>query len=197
MIEEPVEEHRLVERPWTVIALVAWTTLGSLWSLLFSDGARPLDILLNLALTSLFVWGFWTARRWAYSLTFALTVLSAIFLIIVLVTDQAALIVGSKILWVVNLAGYLFLLRHPATKRFIGIDKGSRPQRPSGPADRGGRWSQALAISIFGILAVGLPLLWAFGSLDGPLLIAGIVACAGSGILVLVLGLPKKQESVP
>ena len=93
------------------------------------------------------------------------------------------------------LVGTIYLVRHGATKRFLCLDESEVSPPLSGPPDRGGRVAQAIAISVFGILAVALPLLWTFGDLSGILLLAGVVICIGSGTSVLVLGMPDKSRT--
>lgn len=180
------------QRPWTVTTLIAWGIAGALWGLFFGDW-QATD-LISLPLALLFGWGFWTGKRWAYTLTFAGAVLSGIFLAGYVVTGSTRIDTLGKVLWFINVAGTLYLLLHPATKGFIGIDKNARRERPTGPPDRGGRAAQAAAVSIFGILAVAIPLLWTVDMLGGALLIAALVACVGAGIAVLVLGLPAKVD---
>ena len=178
------------ERPWTVVALVVWSIGSAIWGLLF--GNPDSTYLLSLPLGALFIWGFWTGRAWAFSISYACALISAVALIVFVVTGSTRIDLVGKIVWFLNVAGTLYLLRHPATKRFIGVEKAS--QAPAGPPDRGGRVAQATAISLFGVLAVGLPLLWALDLVPGGLLLVGVVACVGAGAAVLFLGLPARTD---
>lgn len=178
-------------RPWTVKVLVAWGVAGTAWGLLFGDGWDASE-LVSVACAILFAWGMWTARRWAFSLSFVGALLSAVFLVGYVVTGSTRVDVLGKILWAVSVVGMIFLLRHPLTKRFIGVEKDPSTAAHPGPPDRGGRFAQAIAVSLFGILAIGVPILWTIGKLEGVLLLGAVVACVGSGIAVLVLGLPAR-----
>lgn len=194
MVEDASPTQAARERPWTVIALVVWSIGASLWELLFGeqDGAYFLGI----PLTALFVWGFWTGRRWAFSIFYACALIGAVGLVVFVVAGSTRIDSLGKVMWFLNVAGSIYLLRHPATKRFIGVDKES--QRPTGPPDRGGRVAQAAAVSLFGVLSIGLPLLWALAHAPPALLLVGVISWVGAGISILVLGLPaKKDQSEP
>ncbi|MCA1675882.1 MAG: hypothetical protein LC799_28150 [Actinobacteria bacterium] len=183
--------------PWTVKVLVAWGIAGTAWGLAFGDGWNTSD-LVSLGCAILFVWGMWTAKRWAFALSFAGTLLSGLFLVGYVVTGSTRIDTVGKIMWAIGVVGTIYLLRHPLTKRFNGIDKEPSSTAPSGPPDRGGRLAQATAVSLLGILAIGVPILWTIGKLEGVLLLGAVLACVGSGIAVLILGLPaRSDESSP
>ena len=182
-------------RPWPVKALVIWGVAGALWAAVFGDDSRTPG-LVWLGFAILDGWAMWTGRRWAFSLTFAGTVLSALLLAVYVFTGSTGVDDANKIVWAATVAGTIYLLYHPLTKRFIGLDEGTSPQVLTGPPDRGGRLSQAIAISIFGLLAVGIPLMWAMSLIEGASLIVAVVACIGAGIAVLLLGLPARGEDV-
>lgn len=186
-------EVRSVERPWTVVVLVLWGIAGTLWTFFFSDWVAS-QLLLELAFVAIVSWAYWTARRWVFVLTYACVILSGIGWAIFVFSGSTRVDALGKVLWFITLVATLYLLRHPATKSFIDPDW-DRPREVTGPPDRGGRAAQASAIALIGILAVGVPILWTIGALEGPLLIAGVVACIGSGLAVLYLGSPIKQES--
>lgn len=108
------------ERPWTVRAMIV-LALGRLaWRLLF-DGFELMDLAwipIDLALTYLL----WMGRRWVYSLSFVLTVVAAC--ISALIVAAQATLAEFAVAWnVVAMLGlsvvWIFLLQHPATKRFI------------------------------------------------------------------------------
>lgn len=181
-------------RPWTVIALSAWSVLSLLWGLFFIDGWQIGD-LLSIGLSIAFVRGYWMGQRWAFHLTFASAILCGIFLIGHVIFASEASSALAKVFSVLIIVGMIYLVLHPATKRFVRLDEELESARPTGPPDRGGRVAQAVAISIFGILAVALPVLWAFGNVDSRLLLLGLAACIASGVAVLILGLPAQAAS--
>ena len=186
-------------RPWTVKALIAWGIAGAVWGVVVEGDWGLGDLMISPGLTLVLGWAMWNGARWAFSLTFAGTVLSGLFLASYVFIGSTR--IGStridlldKTVWAVIIAVTVYLLFHPLTRQFIGVDKASRVQAPTGPPDRGGRVSQAVAISIFGLLAVSIPLLWAMGLIEGLLLMGAALACVGAGITVLVLSLPARDR---
>jgi hypothetical protein len=114
-----------MRRPWTVYALVALWVVGLVapyvvdTSVAIGDPANAPDypswanvvfFLIGAGITA----GLWMGKTWAYSLSLILTVLSAVALVL-------ALAFGSFSIWaIVQIALGLFLLLHPATRRFAG-----------------------------------------------------------------------------
>lgn len=188
-------EHQ-ASRPWTVVVLSLWSAVGLIWAVLFSDGWQISD-LIALPFSIALIKGYWTGQSWAFHLTFAGTVLCGILLILDAIFDPGGVSLTEQALAAVTLVGIICLLRHPATKRFIRVDERLVSAAPSGPPDRGGRAVQALAVLVFGILAVALPLLWALGHLGGVWLLIGVVVCVGSGIWVMWLGMPVRRRAPP
>ena len=119
-------------RPWTVIALSAWSVLSLLWGLFFIDGWQIGD-LLSIGLSIAFVRGYWMGQRWAFHLTFASAILCGIFLIGHVIFASEASSALAKVFSVLIIVGMIYLVLHPATKRFVRQTKNSRVQ------DRPGR----------------------------------------------------------
>jgi hypothetical protein len=188
-------EVRAAERPWTVVVLVLWGIAGTLWTFFFSDWVAS-QLLLELAFAAIVTWAYWMAHRWVFVLTYAGVILSGIGWAIFVFSGSTRIDARGKVLWFITIVAMLYLLRHQATRRFIDPDW-DRPREVTGPPDRGGRAAQASAIALFGVLAVGVPILWTIGMLEGPLLMAAVVACLGSGLAVLFLSSPAKREGLP
>lgn len=189
-------EVERVNRPWTVVVLVLWGLGSALWALFFGHGSWT-DQILNIGFTALFTWGLWTGKRWAFLLTLAGALAMLVVVAVETFLDPPKMDTLGKIVFVITAVGTLYLLRHPLTKRFVNPDWDSQRNAGTGPPDRGGRVAQATAIALFGIFAAGVPILWTVGVLEGPLLIAGTVACIGSGLAVLYLSSPAKREGLP
>jgi hypothetical protein len=114
-----------MERPWTVYALVALWFVGLVLSWFvdtsfgIGDPANSPDLPIWVSIVSLLIsvgigLGLWMGKTWAYSLAFVLTGLSAFALVM-------AVAFGDFTVWaVVQVAASLFLLLHPATRRFAG-----------------------------------------------------------------------------
>ena len=186
-IIDPMQEEP--QRPWTVKALVVLSVLGTVIGAVIQDQALG-AVVFNIAFTALMVWAYWEGKRWAYQLTFALIVLGGTLGTLALfLNDETTLV--QRIYWIATIVVYVVLLQHPRTKAFIGI--GETPP-PAGPPSRGGRGIQALAISVFGVLAVGVPLLWAVGVLGGAALAIGAVLCLAAGLALLYVGLPARRD---
>src|SRR5688500_50501 len=175
------QRESVVRRPWTVVVLSAWSAIGLVWAFLFSDGWQITD-LLSLAVSVFFIRAYWRGQRWAFHLTFASAVLWAIYLLVSVVVFPERSSFTDKVFSAATVVAMIYLLRHPATKRFLLLDEKQVSSRPPGPPDRGGRLAQAAAVSIFGILAVALPLLWTVDMIGGVWLLAGLVACVGAGL---------------
>lgn len=118
---EVSEAAQRPDRPWTVIALIVLGILGTLWNLAFEGW--ELRNLFGTALAIVFAWGLWTGQRWAYWLTFAGALLSGVILAIFVFSGSTLVDTVNKVIWFVNVVVTIFLLWHPATRRFIGLDK--------------------------------------------------------------------------
>ena len=116
-------------RPWTVYALVALSAAGLIGALLLEPTLSVWD-LITVAINALFVWGFWTGRSWAFSMSFmfaslclAVTLTAAfvqVFLMEMGVTNGLLRAAAVSAVWVT-------LLLLPSTKRFAGLDRPPTP----------------------------------------------------------------------
>lgn len=116
-------------RPWTVYALVALSVAG-LMGALFLEPKLTIWDFVTVAMNALFVWGFWTGRSWAFSMSFmfaslclALTVTAAFVQTFLMEMD-----VTTELLWAASVAAvWITLLLLPSTKRFAGLDQQANP----------------------------------------------------------------------
>ena len=118
-----------MERPWTVHALVALWLVGLVLPFVvdtsfgIGDPAGPpgypawADAIFILVGGAIAV-GLWMGKSWAHSLSFALTAVGAFVLVL-------AFFFGYVTIWaVIQVPLTLFLLLHPATKRFVSWKQG-------------------------------------------------------------------------
>lgn len=108
-----------------MIALIILGIGGTLWNLAF-EGWEWRN-LFSFGLAIVFAWGLWAGKRWAYWLTFAGALLTGVVWAIFVFSGSTQVDTLYKVVWFVNVVVTLFLLWHPATKRFIGLDKEVSP----------------------------------------------------------------------
>jgi hypothetical protein len=149
-------------RPWTVTALVAWAVAGIFWAAVF-DRKLGLTDLGSLLLTAVIAWGMWTAKAWAYILTFASVLIVALSLAILLIIDLregspqlAELVPGT-----IGVAVLFALLLHPTTKRFALHSRNRAPAptpetTPEGAAPAVGVRRNTIIALVFLLAAIAI-----------------------------------------
>ena len=119
----------MAARPWSVYALVAVSLVALAWGQLV-DVDRSLWDALAITIGLFLIWGLWTGRQWAFSISFILTSLCLVlaggaalvqfFLFESAVVSGLLISAGVAAIWLV-------LLLRPETKRFAGLDRPSVP----------------------------------------------------------------------
>ena len=124
---EVVEERPAVDRPWTVYVLVVLSIGGLVWGQVV-DVERTLWDVAAIVLSLLLVWGLWTGKQMAFSISFMLSSLcAALALGVVLVQGflmESSPNLGLIVTGVVS-ALWCFLLLRPESRRFAGLNKES------------------------------------------------------------------------
>ena len=116
-------------RPWTVYALVALGAFGFAGALFLDAELTGWDFV-TLGMNVIFVWGLWTGRPWAFSMSFmfaslclALTLTAAFVQAFLMEMD-----VMTGLLWAAPVAAlWITLLLLPSTKRYAGLNEPREP----------------------------------------------------------------------
>ncbi len=169
------------QRPWTVKALVAMAVFWTVWSAVFDASRDWLDPFI-LGASAFIILRMWQGGAGAFALAFACSLFAAFAVGLHAITAIAAgnADIPLLVLGVATVGMNLYLLRHPATKGFINE---GRPEELEEISEVD--WLQLCLISLFGLLTLSVPLLWAVGVLKGPALYGLGAMTVGVGIAVV------------
>jgi hypothetical protein len=172
----PAENER---RPWTVQVLVALGTLGLALNIIM-DGERETGDLAGFAISAWIIVGFWRGRQWAFVFAFGGWLLSLITLVIHLFSapSERPPVLG---LWFAMTIVWIFLPWHPKTRAFASPPAMEEKIEPKSRAEM----IHFAATSVFAILALIVPVLWALGTLKGVVLYVLVTITVGLGVVAL------------
>lgn len=126
-------EEKAQHQPWTVPALVIWSILVTAGVAVKGNSApAPMIVWLWIPLSLVLKFGAWQTKRPLLTAMFALAVFNALLVLpIRLMFGDGA--TADVVLPTVAVAGHLFLVLHPATRKYAFVPQNVPGRETSGP----------------------------------------------------------------